>query len=168
MRGLLQVFDKISDWAGRVAMWALLFVTGIVVYEVFTRRVLHSPHVWTYEVITLFYGFHFMILAAYTLLKRGHVSIDIIYNRLSRKKQALLDVITYLLFFFPFMIILIKVGTSSAVASWATYEMTLTARLPLVLPAMKTITPITASLLLIQGFSLFYRRIFFLVKGEDF
>ena len=168
MRRLLKTFDRISEWAARVAMWGLCIVTGIVVYEVVTRRVFHSHHVWTYEIITLFYGAHFMLLAAYTLLKHGHVAIDILYNRLRPKTQAILDIVTYLIFFFPFLIVLFKVGASLAAASWATSERTLTARLPIVLPAMKTVTPVTAALLLIQGFSLFYRRLYFLVKGEDF
>lgn len=148
-------------------MWALVVVVGIVVYEVVTRRVFHSPHVWTYEIITFFYGFHFMILAAYTLLYKGHVAIDILYLRFSPKTQAAFDIVTHLLFFFPFIIILLMVGFDNAVASWATGEKTLTARLPLVLPGMKTVTPITALLLLLQGFSIFYRRLFFLIKGKE-
>lgn len=147
-------------------MWAIVVVVGIIVYEVFTRRVFGSPHVWTYEIITFFYGFHFMILAAYTLLHKSHVAIDIIYVRFSPKKQAVLDLVTYLLFFFPFVIILLMVGFDNAVASWATGEKTLTARLPLVLPGMKTVTPVTALLLLLQGFSIFYRRLYFLKKGK--
>lgn len=168
MRRLLRIFEQISEWTARVAMWGLCIVTGIVVYEVVTRRVFHSPHIWTYEIITLFYGAHFMLLAAYTLLKHGHVAIDIIYNRLQPKTQAILDIITYLIFFFPFLIVLFYVGTSLATASWATSEKTLTARLPVVLPAMKTVTPVTAGLLLIQGFSIFYRRFYYLIKGEEF
>lgn len=108
-----------------------------------------------------------MILAAYALLYHAHVSIDIIYNRLSPKRRAVLDVITYLIFFFPFTIILFKVGVENAGASWATHETTLTARLPIVMPSMKTITPVTAFLLLIQGFAIFYRRVYFLLKGEE-
>ncbi|MEM3112593.1 MAG: TRAP transporter small permease subunit [Candidatus Anstonellales archaeon] len=167
MRTILRIIDSISEWTGRIAIWALVIVTGIVVYEVITRRIFHSPHVWTYEIITFFYGFHFMILSAYTLLYRGHVSIDILYNRLPRKKQAILDVITYLFFFFPFIVVLLKVGYTNAISSWITRETTLTARLPYIMPAMKTITPVTAILLFIQGFSIFYKRIFFLVKGHE-
>jgi TRAP-type mannitol/chloroaromatic compound transport system permease small subunit len=167
VRNLVKVIDKISEGTALVAMWGLCIVTAIVVFEVVTRRVFHSPHIWTYEIITLFYGAHFMLLAAYTLLKHGHVSIDIIYNRLQPKTRAILDIVTYLIFFFPFLITLFFVGTSLAASSWATNEKTLTARLPFVLPTMKTITPITAILLIIQGFSIFYRRLYFLIYGKE-
>ena len=167
MRTILKIIDSISEWTGRIAIWTVCIISGIVVYEVVTRRVFGSPHVWTYEVITLFFGFHFMILAAYALLHRAHVSIDLIYNHMRPKWRAALDVITYLVFFFPFVIVLFKVGWENAAASWAVMETTLTARLPIVMPSMKTITPLTAFLLLIQGFAIFYRRLYFLIKGEE-
>lgn len=167
IRRLLKIIEGISEWTGRIAVWAVCIITGIIVYEVITRRLFGSPHVWTYEIITFFFGFHFMILAAYALLYRSHVSIDLLYNRLSQKRRAIMDVVTYLLFFFPFLIILFKIGWENAAASWATKETTLTARLPIVMPSMKTITPVTAFLLLIQGFAIFYRRLYFLLKGEE-
>lgn len=168
MHNVLKFIDNISEWTARVAMWGLCIVTAIVVFEVVTRRVFHSPHVWTYEIITLFYGAHFMLLAAYTLLKKGHVAIDIVYNRLQPKTKTILDILTYLIFFFPFLIALFYVSSSLAVSSWATSEKTLTARLPIILPTLKTITPITAILLLMQGISIFYRKIYFLKTGKEF
>ena len=168
MRNIIKFIDGISEWVAKTAMWALCIVTGIVVFEVATRRIFHHPHVWTYEIITFFYGAHFMLLSAYALLKKAHVSIDILYNKLNPKTQAVFDLISYIVFFFPFLFVLLHVGTSLAAASWATGETTLTARLPIILPAMKTVTPVTAFLLIIQGFSIFYRRIYFLVKGEEF
>lgn len=164
---IIRIIEGINEWVGRIAVWAVCIITGLVVYEVITRRLFGSPHVWTYEIITLFFGFHFMILAGYTLLYRAHVSIDILYNRLPSKHQAILDIITYLFFFFPFLIILFKIGLENAAASWATKETTLTARIPIVMPSLKTITPVTAFLLLIQGFVIFYRKLYFLLKGEE-
>jgi TRAP-type mannitol/chloroaromatic compound transport system permease small subunit len=168
VRGFIRFIDGISEWVAKTAMWALCVVTAIVVYEVVTRRVFHQPHVWTYEIISIFYASHFMLLAPYALLKKGHVSIDVLYQNLSPKTQAILDVISYIIFFFPFLIVLLNVGWSLAAASWATGETTLTARLPVIMPLLKTVTPVTALLLIIQGFSIFYRRVYFLAKGKEF
>lgn len=144
----------------------ILAVMGIIIYEVVSRRVFHSPHIWTYEIITFFYAVHFMILAAYTLVRRAHVSIDIFYLRMSPKGQAIIDVVTYLVFFFPFLILFFKAGMESSAASWATAERTITARLPIVMPAMKTITPVACVLLLLQGLANFLRSLLFLVTKE--
>lgn len=75
--------------------------------------------------------------------------------------------ITYLVFFFPFLYFLFQAGYDSASASWATQEVTLTARLPIVMPAMKTITPVTALLILLQGLSTFIRSLFFVATGKE-
>jgi TRAP-type mannitol/chloroaromatic compound transport system permease small subunit len=150
--------DQISEWSGRCVAWLIWVVVGLCVYEIVTRRFFNSPHVWTYDVTSVFYGSHFMLLTAYTLLHRGHVSIDILYSRLLPRTQAILDVVNYLVFFFPFMIVLLYVGMDSAIYSWSYLERT-TAGLPLVYPILKTVTPATAFLLLIQGLSDLMKRL---------
>ncbi|MBI5969272.1 MAG: TRAP transporter small permease subunit, partial [Deltaproteobacteria bacterium] len=84
-REFTKICDSVSEWTGQGAAWLIWIVMGLCVYEVITRRFFDSPHIWTYEVTNIFYGAHFMILAAYTLLYRGHVSVDIVYVRFSRK-----------------------------------------------------------------------------------
>ena len=167
MRRFVKILDSISERTGLIFIWLISVVLVIMVYEVISRRVLHDPHVWTFEIITLFSAAHFMVLAAYTLRHGAHVSIDIIYLRFSPKGRSVLDIISYLLFFFPFAFILFKVGFDSASASWATGETTLTAHLPLVLPIMKTIVPVAALLLLIQGLANLIRSVFFVTRGEE-
>jgi TRAP-type mannitol/chloroaromatic compound transport system permease small subunit len=91
-----------------------------------------------------------MLLGGYTLLKRGHVSVDIVSGRFSIKMQSLLQIITYLIFFFPFVIVLFYVGFKSALSSWTYFERT-SIGLPLIVPIMKTTMPVAALLLFIQG-----------------
>lgn len=157
--------DSVSEWTGRGVSWLIWPVMVLCVYEVITRRFFGSPHIWTYDVTNTFYGAHFMVLAAYTLLYRGHVSIDIVVTRFSPRTQLILSVVNYLIFFFPFILVLLYVGTDSAVSSWGYWEKT-SIGLPLITPLMKTLTPATALLLLIQGLSEFAKMIFPGAKGE--
>ena len=150
--------DRISEWSGRCVAWLIWVVVGLCVYEIVTRRFFNSPHVWTYDVTSVFYGTHFMVLTAYTLLYRGHVSIDILYGRLRPRTQGILDVVNYLVFFFPFMLVLLYVGMDSAIYSWSYLERT-TAGLPLIYPILKSVVPVTAILLLIQGLSDLVKRL---------
>jgi len=167
VRRFVKILDSISERTGLIFIWVISVVLVLMVYEVISRRIFHDPNVWTFEIITLFSAIHFMVLAAYALRHRAHVSIDIIYLRFSPKGRSVLDIISYLLFFFPFVFVLFKVGFDSASASWATGETTLTAHLPLVLPIMKTIVPVAALLLLIQGLSNLVRSVFFVARGEE-
>ncbi len=138
---------------------------GLCVFEVITRRFFNAPNKWTYEVTNIFYGTHFMILAAYTLLYRGHVSIDIFYGRLSPRSQVILSIVNYLVFFFPFVLVLLYVGLDSALFSWSDRERTMIG-LPFIYPILKTVTPAMAFLLLVQGLSDLAKKIFSEPKGE--
>jgi TRAP-type mannitol/chloroaromatic compound transport system permease small subunit len=75
-------------------------------------------------------------------------------------------VINYLLFFFPFILILLYVGLDSALDSWKFWEKT-SIGLPLIYPIMKTLSPVTAFLLLIQGLSEFTKMLFLRAEGEE-
>jgi TRAP-type mannitol/chloroaromatic compound transport system permease small subunit len=165
MREFTKTCDRVSEWSGRGAAWLIWIVMGLCVYEIFTRRFFGSPHIWTYEVTNIFYGTHFMILAAYTLLYRGHVSIDLLYGRLSPRTKVILDIINYLVFFFPFISVLLYVGMDSAISSWGYHERT-SIGLPYIYPLLKTVTPAAALLLLIQGLSELAKMLFPAVKGE--
>lgn len=165
MRKFTKTCDLLSEWTGRGAAWLIWIVMGLCVYEVITRRFFDSPHIWTYEVTNVFYGAHFMILAAYTLLYRGHVSIDLFYGRLSPRAQTIMDIFNYLVFFFPFVLVLLYVGLDSAIFSWGDHERT-SIGLPYIYPILKTVTPATAFLLLMQGLSDFAKRLSPAAKGE--
>jgi TRAP-type mannitol/chloroaromatic compound transport system permease small subunit len=165
IRKFTKISDSISEWTGRGVSWLIWPVMVLCVYEVITRRFFGSPHIWTYDVTNTFYGAHFMVLAAYTLLYRGHVSVDIVVSRFPPRTQLILSVINYLIFFFPFILVLLYVGTDSAISSWGYWEKT-SIGLPLITPIMKTLTPVTALFLLVQGLSEFAKLLFPGTKGE--
>jgi TRAP-type mannitol/chloroaromatic compound transport system permease small subunit len=137
-----------------------------VVYEVISRRVFNAPHIWATEVTNYIYGPHFMLVAAYTLLYKSHVSIDIIYGRYSPRTRGILDIITYVVFFFPFCLIVFYQGIIFAQTSWSIGETSESAALRVV-PLIKTVIPITFGLLLLQGLANFIRAIMFVVRGKE-
>jgi TRAP-type mannitol/chloroaromatic compound transport system permease small subunit len=138
----------------------------VVVYEVISRRVFNAPHIWATEVTNYLYGPHFMLVAAYTLLYKSHVSIDIIYGRYSPRTRGILDIITYLVFFFPFCLIVFYQGIVFAQTSWSIGETSESAALRIV-PLIKTVIPITFGLLLIQGVANFIRSIVLVARGKE-
>ncbi|MCL0052384.1 TRAP transporter small permease subunit [Peptococcaceae bacterium] len=165
MQAIIKVIEKISDLTGRFANSLIIITTILIMFEVISRRFFGQPHVWSYEVIAFFYAMHFMLAGAFTLLYKGHVTVDLIHSRLSTRGKAILDVVGYLLFFFPFLIILIKVGTEFAIASWKISEVTPSAKLPYIVPIMKTLIPFTALLLVLQGLVNIMRNVYIVIKG---
>jgi TRAP-type mannitol/chloroaromatic compound transport system permease small subunit len=107
-----------------------------------------------------------MLVAAYTLLYKGHVSIDIIFQRFSKRWQGIIECFNYIVFFFPFCFLIFQQGIVFAKTSWEIHETSGSAALPIV-PEIKTVIPITFALLLIQGLANFIRSIILAVKGNE-
>ncbi|MBU2645118.1 TRAP transporter small permease subunit [bacterium] len=165
MEKVLTIIDNLSEWTGRIFSWIILLMTVLIVYEVIQRRVLNTPTIWNFEVLLQLFGLYFMILASYGLLHSSHVSVDFIYQRFSPRNQAILDIISYTIFFFPFWIIMLWQGSRFAKISWDMLE-----KSPSVFAAplypIKTIIPLTAVLLLLQGLSIYIRRFLIIFRGE--
>jgi TRAP-type mannitol/chloroaromatic compound transport system permease small subunit len=166
LRTFLKGLDSISEWSGRIFIWLIIPLTAVVVYEVISRRIFDVPHVWAPEVTDYLYGPHFMLVAAYTLLHKSHVSIDIIFQRFSPRVKGMMETFNYIVFFFPFCFVMFQQGVLFAKTSWEIHETSSTAALTIV-PEIKTVIPITFVLLLIQGLANFIRSIVLAAKGED-
>jgi TRAP-type mannitol/chloroaromatic compound transport system permease small subunit len=161
----LKGIDRISEWSGKIAIWLIIPLTLVVAYEVVSRRVFNAPHIWATEVTAYLYGPHFMLVAAYTLLYRGHVSIDLLFGHMSQRVQGILESINHLLFFFPFCGLLLYNGIIFAQTSWAQHETSGSAALPFV-PEIKTVIPLTFALLLLQGLANFIRSVNLAIRGK--
>jgi len=106
-----------------------------------------------------------MLALGYTELHKGHVNVDIVYNRFPPKVQAICNIITFLCFLGIFSLILLIYGGIFAADSWAIRERTPSAFNAIVYPS-KIAVPVGAFLLFIQALSGFIKDLFFLVKGE--
>lgn len=151
--------DAVTEWTGKICSWTVLILMCVMVFEVITRRFLNKPTIWTFETSTQMYSFHFMMLAAYTLLHGKHISVDIFVHRFSSKIRAYIDLVTYALFFFPFMAVIFYQGFHYARVSWEIREVSYTVFAPPLYP-IKTVIPVVAGLLLLQGLSQFIKRVY--------
>jgi TRAP-type mannitol/chloroaromatic compound transport system permease small subunit len=147
--------DAVSTAAGWLAGWFIVPMTVAVSYEVVARYAFHAPTAWTYEVGYMLYGAQFMLAAAYTLLKGGHIRTDVLYERWSPRARAIVDAVGYVLFFFPGMLFILYAGAVEARQAWEIGERTglrigsVSVRMYL----LKAVIPLTAALLLLQGVS---------------
>jgi TRAP-type mannitol/chloroaromatic compound transport system permease small subunit len=162
---LSKKIDAFSRWIGIIFSYLMIPLTILIVYEVITRS-FRFPTVWTFELSNFFYGAHFMLVAAYGLQSKAHVSIDIVSGRFSKKTQAFLSLICYLLMYFPFIIVLFYYGLSYAINSWQMLEKSWSIWGPPLYP-IKTVIPITAAMLLLQGISEVIKAIDVLVEKRE-
>ncbi len=147
----LRVADRISIWSGRLAAWLIIPMVGALTFEVVARYFFNKPTVWAYDVTYMLYGALFMLGAAYTLQRQGHIRTDILYDNWSPRTQGTVDALMYVLVFFPTMIAFLYLGWDFFVRSFFRGERVVSSPwMPVVYP-FKAVIPATCALLIIQG-----------------
>jgi TRAP-type mannitol/chloroaromatic compound transport system permease small subunit len=107
--------------------------------------------VWLTETVIYAHATLFMLAAAWTLSAGGHVRVDIFYAEASARTKALVELIGALLLLLPFMFVMIWLSVPYAARSWAILEHSQeTSGLPIIF-ALKTLIPLFALLMALQG-----------------
>jgi len=93
MNRFISIMEAISEHSGRWVSWIVYVGIIFLSLEVVLRYVFNSPTVWAHGYTQRLFGGYFVLIGAYTLVHKGHVRVDVIYNNLSKKKQAVLDLV---------------------------------------------------------------------------
>jgi TRAP-type mannitol/chloroaromatic compound transport system permease small subunit len=88
---------------------------------------------------------------AYTLSRNGHVRGDVIYRLWPPRVQATVDLVLYVIFFFPGVLALIYSGFLFARMSVMFKEVSIFSPAGVPIFPLKSLIPITGVLLLLQG-----------------
>src|SRR5512143_1756483 len=118
MKAFLETIDRISEVTGKGVSFLVLFLTGVILFEIFARYVFKSPTIWAHEVAQMIYGAYVILLGAYALRKGVHVNVELVYGKFSPRTRAKVDLFTWLLFFFFCGLILVKGGEMA----WESYQ----------------------------------------------
>lgn len=167
LSSISKTIDSVSRWFGKWVAWLVLPNVLALVYEVTARYLFERPTIWSYEVTYFLYGTHFLIGAAYILLIKGHIRIDVVYMHLSPRGRAIIDILGYLILFFPVMIALIFAGAEYTIQSFQMGEKSgLSPWRPYLYP-YKAVLVVSLVLLFLQGLSEFLRNLNILLKGKE-
>ena len=162
---IVRFIDSISTLVGKTFAWLIVALTLHVCWEVAARYILNQPSAWAFDLQMMYYGILFMMAGAYTLAKNGHVRGDILYGFLPPRVQAGLDLLLFIVFFFPGVIALVWAGWYYAGYSIAIREhSSLMANGPPIYP-FKAFIPAAGAVLLLQGVAEVMRCILCLKQG---
>ncbi|MCP4409821.1 MAG: TRAP transporter small permease subunit [Gammaproteobacteria bacterium] len=109
-----QVFNRFSDWIGTFSAVLLLLLVLNVFYDVVMRYLFNDVSIGMQELEWHLYSMIFLFGIAYTLKSDGHVRVDVIYERLSVKKRAIIDILGTLFFLWPFCALVAGYGIGFA------------------------------------------------------
>ena len=147
------IIDKFTDTIGLCVAWLNIPLVLAVAYEVIARYFFHRPTIWSFDVTYMLYGTIFMLGAAYALHKGAHIRTDFFYDRWSVRTKGMVDSISYVVFFFPSIILFLVASSSEAWYAWTINETSEQTPWRPILWPYKTVVPLTCVLLLLQGVS---------------
>ncbi len=165
--GFTRFIDRISIYTGSFSAWLVIPLMLVVVHEVFKRYVLNAPTVWGYDVCWMLFAAQFMIGGAFTLLRRGHIRIDIVYETLSERTKLIYDIFIYVIVILPPMILFTWAGLVFAADAWIHAEKLSTTNWFFPAGPSKSLIPIGFFLLALQCLAEILRNINTLRKGNS-
>lgn len=151
MTVLADRIDRLNVAIGRTVAWLVLAVVLLQFTLVVARYLIGIGSIWLTETVIYAHAMLFMLAAAWTLHAGGHVRVDVFYADASARTRARVDLIGALLLLLPFMLVLLWLSVPYAARSWAILEHSQEASgLPLVF-VLKTLIPLFALLMALQG-----------------
>jgi len=145
--------DRLNAAVGRAAAWAALFIVLVQFVVVLLRYVLGVGSIWLTEAIIYGHATLFMLAAAWTLYAGGHVRVDVFYADFSPRTKAAIELCGAIALLLPFMLVLLWFAVPYAERSWAILERSReTSGIPAVF-LLKTLIPLFAVLMALQGVS---------------
>ena len=150
---LVRTIDKITDATGVWVAWLNVPLVLAVAWEVIARYAFNAPTIWSYDVTYMLYSAIFMLGCAYALHKGAHIRTDFFYEKWSDRTRGVVDSVSYIVFFFPSIIMLMVASWNEA---WYAYTINETSEQtnwrPILWP-FKALVPLTCAMLLLQGVS---------------
>jgi TRAP-type mannitol/chloroaromatic compound transport system permease small subunit len=162
----LSGIDFICTWAGKLAAFLVIPLMLAVVYEVTSRYGFDRPTIWAFEIERMVGGTLFIMGFSWVLIQKAHVRVDLFYQRMSPRGQAILDAVLYLLLVFPMWIWVMPRMIEWVQTSWAIHEQSSDSAWRNIIYPFKTVAPVAIFLLLLGLVATFIRDVRTIVRGK--
>lgn len=154
-RAYVRYIDSMNRAAGRVVAYMVLVMIAILLFETVSRTVFNSPRIWTVETAQFVMAAYYLLGGGFTLLIGGHVRMDLLYDRLSAKRRAIIDAITFS-FAALYLAVLLQGGIAATQYALRYGQSSFTPWGPPIAP-IKIIMTIGITMMLLQMVSLFIK-----------
>jgi TRAP-type mannitol/chloroaromatic compound transport system permease small subunit len=159
--------DRAVAAIGRAAAWCCLYVVLAEFAVVVLRYAFGLGSIRLQESVLYAHAALFMLAAAWTLQAGGHVRVDIFYAQAKPRTRAIVDLVGTIVFLFPVVIAIAALSLPYVARSWAVLEHSREASgLPFVY-LLKTLIPLFALLIGLQGVAQALRAALVLSEPHD-
>lgn len=119
---LISRLDRISHWLGQLCALLLLLMALLAGLVVLLRYGFEVGSIALQESVLYLHGAVFTLGAGFTLMHQGHVRVDIFYRQWSQRRQAIVDMLGYLLLLLPVLLFFGYVSFDYVIISWQRME----------------------------------------------
>ena len=166
--GVIRRIDRFSDVTGKLISLSMLVLVFAISYECFARYLFNSPTAWAFDISYMTNGSAFMLGCAYALLKGAHVRTDMLYEKYSERTKGWVDLVSYVLLFYPTMITLFVISVDDAWYAWQIHEVSEQTPWQPVMWPFRASVPLAAALFMVQGVSETLKSWFQVKTGREF
>jgi TRAP-type mannitol/chloroaromatic compound transport system permease small subunit len=120
---LSQLIDTLNEWIGKLIMWLILAAVLISAGNAIMRKAFDIGSNAFLEIQWYLFAAVFMLGAGYVFLRNAHVRIDFIATKLSKRTNAIIDILGIVLFTIPLSLILVNLSWPVFERAWVSGEM---------------------------------------------
>ena len=162
----VRFIDAFTDRCGRLLAWLILGMALRTTLVVVLRYGFSIGAILAQETVIYMHGAVFLLGAAYAIKTGAHVRVDIFHRNFSARAQAWVEALGGIVFLLPLCAFILMASEDYVRESWAMRE---TSAEPGGIPAvflLKSLIPLMAVNLALQGVAEIFRNALLLVEGE--
>ena len=168
MRLVIKTIDALSEYNGRIFLWLVIALIGVLSYETISRYVFNAPTNWAYETSYMIGGALAVMAWSYTHKHHGHIRVDLIYTHLPPRGRAIIDVASSIIFLFPLLAVLLYGGYSNVEFAWGAHERFVESDWMPPAGPIKTVVYIGFCLFALQALAQFFRDVYQLIRSKPY
>lgn len=159
MPRIIAQLDAAALLAGRLATACCLLMAVITGAVVIMRYGFGLGSVAMQELVSYLHSGVFMLGASATLQRQGHVRVDIFYRRCSARARAWIDSLGAIIFLLPLCVFIALVSRDYVLNAWSIREASADPGGLSAVYLWKSLIPLMAGLLLLQGLAEILRNL---------
>lgn len=94
MKKIIHTVNKINNAMGAFAGSVLVLLSLVVFYDVISRYFFRSPTIFAFDLSTWLTGVAAFLTGGYVLLHKGHIRVDIFYERYPEKVKSIVEILS--------------------------------------------------------------------------
>lgn len=145
--------DRMTGVVSGIAMTAAVVLVTIQLVVVIASYALGLSFTWMSELVVYAFAAMFMLGSAVALRNTAHVRVDILRPRFGEDGRNWIELVGIYLFLFPIMIRILQTGEQGLARSWSLFEGSRESDGLPILFLFKTLVPVFAVLMIVQGLS---------------